>query len=132
MHSEQAATAMHRLDHGSRATPRHDVAWTARPCRGLGGKWRSSRSRGAGAGRAAGSAAVAGCRGGAGGGTRALGGAGLIACGMCSATHHYTYQTFHRFLPVSPSSLASGKFHCLRVDSGARSPAPPTAPPRRQ
>ena len=55
MHSEQAATAMHRLDHGSRAMPRHDVAWTARPCRS-GGKMAQL--------------AVAGCGCGAGGGKR--------------------------------------------------------------
>ena len=59
MRSERVATAVHRLDHGSRATPRHDVAWMARPCEGLGGAARR--------------AAVAGC----GGGARALGGAGL-------------------------------------------------------
>ena len=29
MRSERATTTVHRLGHGSLATPRHDVAWTA-------------------------------------------------------------------------------------------------------
>lgn len=40
-------------------------------------------------------------------GGRALGGAGLLACGVCRAAHQYTNRTHLRFLPVSPSSPES-------------------------
>ena len=32
MRGERVTTAMHRLDHGDRETPHHDVAWMACPC----------------------------------------------------------------------------------------------------
>ena len=38
MRGERVTTDMHRLDHGDRATPHHDVAWMACPLRGLGGQ----------------------------------------------------------------------------------------------
>jgi hypothetical protein len=38
MRGERVTTDMHRLDHGDRATPHHDVAWMACPWRGLVGQ----------------------------------------------------------------------------------------------
>ena len=118
MRSERATTTVHRLGHGSLATPRHDVAWTATV-------WGAMAQIGAICG-----AAAAGCGGGSGGGGRALGGAGLLACGMCSATHQYTNRTHLRFLPVSPSSPESGNPHWLSCGQWLSARCPPVPRPR--
>ena len=113
MRSERATTTVHRLGHGSLATPRHDVAWTATV-------WGAMTQIGA-----IGGAAAAGCGGGSGVGARALDGAGLLACGVCRAAHQYTNRTHLRFLPVSPSSPESENPLCAIAWPVGVRPLPP-------
>ena len=113
MRSERATTTVHRLGHGSLATPRHDVAWTATV-------WGAMTQIGA-----IGGAAAAGRGGGSGVGARALDGAGLLACGVCRAAHQYTNRTHLRFLPVSPSSPESEKTLCAIAWPVGVRPLPP-------
>ena len=109
------------LRDGLAVTPRHachDVARTATV-------WGTMTQIGA-----IGGAAVAGCRGGSGVGARALGGAGLLACGVCRAAHQYSNRTHLRFLPVSPSSPESEKTLCAIAWPVGVRPLSPTAPRR--